>query len=172
MNDNTVCGGCGNSDPEKRCLGCLHSFSQEKKIDLSELFPNSPENAFKRIIHQDRHNSMDVKIVQDALKAHAFNNSPITIETICESKPNKRRTYHTKITRSGNSIENGFTYIAGYAAYNTALWKHILLGHDKPNINNFDVDPNTNDCVACGAPNSPRDLGSGGPYRCSNCIIY
>lgn len=141
MNDNTVCGGCGNSDPEKRCLGCLHSFSQEKKIDLSELFPT-------------------------------FNNSPITIETICESKPNKRRTYHTKITRSGNSIENGFTYIAGYAAYNTALWKHILLGHDKPNINNFDVDPNTNDCVACGAPNSPRDLGSGGPYRCSNCIIY
>lgn len=140
-------------------------------MDLSQLFPNSPENAFERIL-KDKHNSLDVKIVRDALKAQAFNSSPITIETVCEKKPNQRRAYHTTITRNGNSIENGYTYIPGYADYNTQLWKHILLGHDKPNEKDFDLNPNTNDCVACGAPNSPRDLGSGGPYRCSNCLVY
>ena len=26
MSDTTACGGCGNDDPSKRCLGCWHDF--------------------------------------------------------------------------------------------------------------------------------------------------
>ena len=32
----------------------------------------------------------------------------------------------------------------------------------------------TGPCRSCGAPNSPRDLGSGGPYRCGSpdCVVF
>lgn len=27
----STCGGCGNSDPTKRCLGCMHDFGADKR---------------------------------------------------------------------------------------------------------------------------------------------
>ena len=170
--DNTVCGGCGNSDPDKRCLGCLHPFPQEeKKMDLSDLFPNSPQNAFEQIL-KNKHNFSQVKIVRDALKEHTFNNSPIMICTEIISKPGEARRYTTQIKRGENQIRLGEKYIRGIIDFQTATWKHVLLGHDKPNIKDFDLAPKTGDCVACGKPDSPRDLGSGGPYRCRSCLVY
>ena len=142
-------------------------------MGLNELFPNSPENAFERILKVcDRFDPNDMKIVRDALKEHAFNSSPITIETVEVKEVDRARNYMTVIRRGENSIEQGHSLIKGQTDYITAKWKWLLLGHNRPAIKNFDTNPSTNDCVTCGAPNSPRDLGSGGPYRCGNCLVY
>lgn len=140
-------------------------------MDLGQLFPNSPKNAFERILN-DKHNEADVKIVRDALEREAFERSPITISTEELKESGKPREWATNISRNGNRIEFFRSHIKGRAEYNTAKMKHLLLGHDKPDLRDFEIDPNTNDCVACGAPDSPRDLGSGGPYRCKNCVVY
>lgn len=35
--ETVMCGGCGNSDPEVRCLGCLHDFGDPSSAWVREL---------------------------------------------------------------------------------------------------------------------------------------
>ena len=115
-------------------------------MNLADLFPKSPQNCMFRIAETlAGKNAEEVKIVEAALREHAFNNSPITISLGHMKESNGRETWMAIIRRGDEYMEDGHSHIKGRAEDRVARWKHVLLGHDRPDILAYDVMPKPGD---------------------------
>ena len=63
-------------------------------------------------------------------------------------------------------MEDGHDDIKGRAEYNTARWKHVLLGHEEPDILKFDTDPKKI-CIECNESHTTHTNNK----KC-NCIPF
>ena len=77
--------------------------------------------------------------MRPALEA-ALSAQPVTISTGTAKESNGRVTHMTIVRRGDARIEDGHTSYLGRAKFNTARWKHVLLGHPEPDILAFDTD--------------------------------
>lgn len=105
-------------------------------MDLADLFPNSSDRCLKRLkadpltANQLEALSHLEPVIHSVMAASV----PICISLGVMKESNGRTTYSVQITRGKGTMETGHTQRKNRAEYELKRWKHVLLGHDEPNI--------------------------------------
>ena len=115
-------------------------------MELSELFPHSLD---KDLVKLDPLQDQMTKEQKDAYKRTVAlaeeanrNRVPICISLGIMKESNGRTTYSVQIVRAGNRLETDHSQRRNRVEYELQRWKHVLLGHDEPNIMDYPDDPN------------------------------
>lgn len=129
-------------------------------MDLFKLFPNSIENRVKKLheviplLTLEQKECLDV--VSDYALAHQRQESPVRVYVVEPDDPfdSSSVAYHKVFVARGEHRELvHITLVPDEAQFKMRVWKHLLLGHDMPNPDNFNFDPKRK-CSECGAMQS------------------